>query len=196
MITKTQEQILALLLSSPGEMLTIRGIARALKKSYALVYNNISDLENKSVIRKEDVPPAKTIRFNESVPDDLLIEIELNRRHELLLKYSWIKVMLDDILRNSKDLFFVLIVFGSYAKGKQTSGSDIDLLAIVQADKDIRRMEDAVLKTYTKIKKSINVVDIRNFKEMIMTKEMNIGNEAMKNHIIIHGVETYYQLIK
>ncbi len=196
-MTKTQEQILSFLLSKPEEQLTIRGIAKRLNKSYTLVYNNIADLEKKGIIKKQDVPPAKVITLNEFAPTEIFIDIELKRKKELLQKHPWIQLMLDDILTATKNLFFILIVFGSYAKATQTSKSDLDILIIVQDKKDINDIEDAVYKAYTKTKKGVNIVDINDFKEMIKnTNEMNIGNEAKKHHIILYGVETYYQLIK
>ena len=197
MLTKTQEQILSFLLSKPEEQFTIRGIAKRLNKSYTLVYNNIADLEKKDIIKKQNVPPAQIITLNEFAPTEIFINIELKRKKELLQKYPWIQLMLEDILTSTKNLFFILIVFGSYAKATQTSKSDLDLLVIVQDKKDIKNIEDAVYKAYTKAKKGVNIVDINDFKEMVKnTNEMNIGNEARKHHIILYGVEAYYQIIK
>ena len=136
-MTKTQEQILSFLLSKPEEQLTIRGIAKRLNKSYTLVYNNIADLEKKGIIKKQDVPPAKVITLNEFAPTEIFIDIELKRKKELLKKHPWIQLMLDDILTATKNLFFILIVFGSYAKATHTSKSDLDILIIVQDKKDI-----------------------------------------------------------
>ena len=197
MLTKTQEQILAFLLSAPEEQLTIRGIAKRLGKSYTLVYNNIADLEKKGIIRKQDVPPGQIIKLNEFAPTHLLVNIELKRKKEFLEKYPWIELMLEDILASAKNLFFILLVFGSYAKGTQTTKSDIDLLVIVQDKKDIKKMEDVLQKVYAKAKKSLNIVDVNDFKEMVLNpNRLNIGNEARKYHILLYGVEEYYQLLK
>ena len=54
-----------------------------------------------------------------------------------------------------------------------------------------------IKKTYTPIKKHLVVVDQDNFKEMIKKPtEFNVGNEVNKNHLILYGVEQYYQLIR
>jgi len=197
MLTQTQEQILIFLLSNPEEQLTIRGIAKRLSKSYTLVYNNIADLEKKDIIRKQNVPPAQIINLNEFAPTEIFVDIELKRKKEFLRKYPWIEVMLEDILGSTKNLFFILLIFGSYAKGTQTTKSDIDLLAIVQNKKDIKEIENSIHKAYTKVKKALNFVDINDFNEMIKnTNELNIGNEVKKHHAILYGVEVYYQLLK
>lgn len=197
MLTQTQEQILDFLLSNPEEQFTIRGIAKRLDKSYTLVYNNIADLKKKEIIRKQAVPPAQIIKLNEFAPVDIFVDIELKRKKEFLQKYPWIKLMLEDILTSAKNHFFILLVFGSYAKGKTTLKSDLDLLIIVQDKKDIKEIEEVIHKTYTKVKKGINFVDISDFEEMIKnTNKLNIGNEARKYHIILYGVEEYHQIIK
>lgn len=40
--------------------------------------------------------------------------------------------MLNDVLKSAENIFFILIVFGSYAKNSKTEKSDLDLLIIVQ----------------------------------------------------------------
>ena len=197
MLTQTQEKILILLLGRQEEQFTIRGASRRLKKSYTLVYNNISNLEKKNIIKKQNIPPAQIIKINEFAPKEVLINIEFKRKIELLQNHSWIKVLLEDILTATKDKFFILLVFGSYAKGTQNPKSDFDLLFIVQDKKDIKEIEDKVYDIYSKIKKSLIFVDINNFRKMINnTNEMNIGNESKKNHIILQGVEEYYKIIQ
>src|SRR3989344_4201833 len=197
MLTQTQEQILIFLLSNPEKQLTIRGIAKRLGKSYTLVCNNISDLDKKKIITKQSVPPAQIIRLNEFAPADVLIDIELKRRKKFLKKYLWVELMLEDILNSTKNIFFILLVFGSYAKETQTIKSDLDLLIIVQAKKNIKSIEETICTAHTKVKKGLNFVDIEDFKEMILNpNSLNIGNEARKYHVILYGVEEYYQLLK
>ncbi|MBA3064474.1 HTH domain-containing protein, partial [Candidatus Woesearchaeota archaeon] len=164
MFTRTQEQILIFLLSKPEEQLTIRGIAKRLGKSYTLVYNNIAKLEKESIIRKQNVPPGQIITLNEFAPTEIFVDIELKRKKEFLKKYPWVQVMLRDILLSTKNLFFTLLVFGSYAKATQTKSSDFDLLIIVQGKKDIKDVEYAIDRAYTKVKKGLNFVDINDFR--------------------------------
>jgi len=197
MLTQTQEKILAFLLGNSEEKLTIRGISKRLNKSYTLVYNNILGLEKDNIITKESIPPAQIIKLNEFAPAEIFVEIELKRKKEFLEEYSWVSLMLEDVLSSAKNLFFILLVFGSYAKAMQTKKSDIDLLVIVQDKKDIEDIENAMNKAYTKVRKGLNFIDVHDFKEMTKnTNELNIGNEAKKHHIILYGAEEYYQLLK
>ena len=196
MVTKTQEQILKLLLSKPEEQFSIRQIARLLGKSYALTYNNIQNLLKQGILRKEALPPAQIIRLNEQVPTGVLVDIEMGRAEDFLAKHSWINLYLKDVLRTVKRPFFVMLVFGSYAKGAETKGSDLDIFIIAPAKEDIPLLEKAAHQ-YTKVKKGILVVDVQGFLEMINNpKALNVGNEARKSHILLYGVEAYYELLK
>ncbi len=197
MMTKTQERILDFLLKHSGEQPTIRGIARGINKSYTLTYNNLSVLENEKIIKKKNVPPAQLVMISETAPSDILIGIEQGIKTEFLKKHPWAELMLEDILSNAETPFFTVIVFGSYAKEKHTQKSDIDLLIITPSKDQVNGIQAVVKRTYTKIKKSIVVVDANNFIDMLSKPTVfNVGNEARKNHIILYGAEQYYQLIK
>ena len=197
MLTQTQEQILAFLLENQEEDNTIRGISRKLNKSYTLVYNNISDLEKKEIVKKKSVPPVQIITLSNMVPVEMLIEIELKRKEKFLKKHPWIRLMLKDIMKNSSNPFFILIVFGSYDKPLQNEKSDLDLLVIFNVREEINILRNTIQQIYTKVKKSLNIVDINDFKEMLSNPEkFNIGNESKKNHILLYGTEQYYNIIR
>lgn len=196
MATKTQVQILKLLLGTPEERLSIRKIARLLGKSYALTYNNIQKLLKKGIVETEAVPPAQVVRLSENASSSVLVDIERLRTEDFLEKHSGIGLYLHDVLAAAPHPFFIMLVFGSYAKGTETKGSDVDILVIVPIKDDISVLEK-VARQYTKTKKSIVVVDTLDFLEMIENpKGLNVGNEARKHHIILHGAEAYYQLLK
>jgi predicted nucleotidyltransferase len=195
MMTKTQEQILQLLLSQPEERFSIRRIARMLKKSYTLTYNNLQVLLKQRIVEKQAVPPAQMIRLNEQAPTSIFIDIERKRTEAFLEQHSWIKLYLNDVLKMATP-FFIMLVFGSYAKGTETKASDLDLLIIAPTREDIPALEQTT-QQYTRVKKGIMVIDGQGFIEMIKNpKTLNVGNEAKKYHIILYGAEPYYQLLK
>jgi len=197
MLTKTQNEILKFLLRHQNEQHTIRSIARKLGRSYTLVYNNIADLGGKSIIKKNNVPPAQIVSINDSIPLQILVDIELKIKYEFLKKYPWIELMLNDILSTTENPFFIFIVFGSYARGEQTRRSDIDILVIAQTKDQAEKIKNSCDNLYTKVKKNIVVARISDLIEMTSKpREFNVGNEAIKNHIILQGVEQYYQIVR
>jgi len=94
---------------------------------------------------------------------------------------------------NTRD---VVILFGSYAKGTQTSKSDIDILLIVPGKENLSLFESAMRKIYTNVKKDTTVVTTDEFIEMIKSNKFNVGNEAKKHHILLYGAEQWYSLVK
>ncbi len=195
-ITRTQLEILQFLLNQE-EPQNIRGIAKKLGKSYALVYNAIQDLEQKKVICKQAVPPTQIITLHEYAPRDILIAAENAATEGFIKKYRWVKLFTQDVIRVSENAFFCLLVFGSYAKRKATNSSDIDFITIVPTKEDITSMEKAIMQVYTKVKKQIIIVSQDDFVEMIKnSKQFNVGNEAVKHHVILTGYEQYYALLE
>jgi predicted nucleotidyltransferase len=194
MVTKTQEQILQFLLGRSEERLSIRGIARLLGKSYTLTYNNVQGLVKQGFLEKQSVPPAQIIQIKESIPASVLVGVERKIAEVFLERHSWIKLYLKDIL-NASPPFFIMLVFGSYAKGTQTINSDLDLLIIVPKKENIQELEKAA-QQYTQVKKGVIVVDTAGFTEMIKNpKELSVGIEAQKHHVILYGAEQYYRLL-
>lgn len=194
-LTSTQEQILKLLLDKSEEKYSIRGIAKALNKSYTLTYNNVQELLKTGILETRSIPPAQIISLNEHTPTEIVIEIEMKITQDFLKKHSWIELYAKDILNATESHFFIMLVFGSYAKGTQTKNSDIDILIIAPTKKEIKKLEQAA-QQYTKARKNIVIVDTANFEEMIKNpKVLNVGNEAKKHHILLYGVEQYYQII-
>jgi len=195
-ITPTQLEIIGYLINQENPQ-NIRGLARELNKSYALVYNNLEDLRKKYIISKQNIPPTQIISLNKNIPLDVLIEAEKKRTGKFIERKKWLQLFVKDILSSTESIFFVLLIFGSYAKNKQTKKSDLDLLVIIPKKEGIKVMETALKGSYTKIKKQIVIVDEKDFLEMIKKPtKFNVGNEAIKHHLILYGFEQYYQLLR
>lgn len=195
-LTSTQKAIIKQLLDEPEKQSSIREIARTLKKSYSLTYNNIKDLTRKKIIQCEEVPPAKVVKLHDNIPTGILIDIERQRTTEFIDKHFWISLYIKDVQRTAQHPFFTFLVFGSYVKGTHTPKSDIDLLFIVPTVEEIDRFESAA-NHYTKVKKHIQVVDFKSFVDMIKNaNQFNIGNEARKHHIVLYNTEGYYELLE
>ena len=94
-----------------------------------------------------------------------------------------------------------IILFGSYVKGTATKQSDIDLLFIVDnlKDKKLREVIDRESASYqythnTKI--SPLITDIKEFKEMLKSKEFNVGKEVKESGVSLYGHELFWRLIE
>ncbi len=84
-------------------------------------------------------------------------------------------------------------MFGSYAIGKQTKQSDIDL-CIVTDHEDIRKKTCQIIRT---LALPIHYLDfsVQEFISMLKTTEENVGKEIMKQNILLQGVEDFYRMV-
>ena len=99
---------------------------------------------------------------------------------KLLKTYSELNVIIDDLLKKSDEKLVVL--FGSYAKFIANKESDIDIYAETRGRKLKEKLESA----NSKIKVKIGSFDL----------ESTLIKEIVKNHIILKGVEEFYEKTK
>ena len=86
---------------------------------------------------------------------------------------------------------FIALLFGSQAKGTATKHSDIDILAI-GGD------EDKIKSTLSLLPDNIHLtyVTYENFIHMAKSREFTVVSEAIKNNIVLIGIEEYYRLLQ
>ncbi len=104
--------------------------------------------------------------------------------------------MLNTLKDTLKSKLYLLIIFGSYAKKTQTKNSDIDLMFVVPEGKE-ELFEKDVQRVARSLPLPIHyfVFSEKQFLEMVYAKESNVGQEALKNNIILYGIETYYEMV-
>ena len=98
--------------------------------------------------------------------------------------------------KQSKSSFFILIVFGSYAKEQVRKDSDLDLLVIVPNQKQAEIIEKVIssIARISPIKIHETIITEKSFALMSQKKELNVVLEAKDKHILIYGNELYYKL--
>lgn len=177
--------ILIFLLETKETKYTINQIAKKIKINYRIAHEQIKKLEKEEIIRTEKVGQALlcslTNKFNEKI-----FTAEYKRREKLLqnTNFRTIHKRFSEAKQN-----YILILFGSYAKGTQTKQSDIDLLAITEKPKEIQEIAELIPKNI-----HLTTTTYKTFMEM-QKEENNVGIEATKNNIILIGIENYYRLI-
>jgi len=186
--------IIQYLIENKNEELNIFKMSKLLKMDYKNVYSIVKRLEKESLVKLEAFGQSLRVKLI-SQANPLIFEAEYNRRQGFL-KNKNMAVMLNDFKNVLNSKCFILLVFGSYAKGTQTKNSDIDLMFIVPDGK-----EDIFEKDINKVARSLPlpihllVFSEKQFLEMINAKEPNVGQEALKNNIILYGIEAYYEMV-
>ena len=186
--------IIKFLIENKNEELNIRSISKSLKMDYKNVYSIIKRLEKMLLIKIETFGQSSRIKLNVIV-HPLIFEAEFERRKDILKDKNF-AVLLSNFKRAIKSRLYVLLLFGSYAKRTQTKSSDIDLMVICPDG-----LENAFEKDVDRIVSSMPlplhplVFSESQFIEMINAKEPNVGQEALKNNIILYGIEQYYGMM-
>ncbi|MFH0701194.1 MAG: nucleotidyltransferase domain-containing protein [Candidatus Woesearchaeota archaeon] len=136
----------------------------------------------------------------------------LNLKHNLTLSYlnvineteiNRIKFPKEILLEIQKRIirkteFFILMVFGSYAKNKATEKSDLDIAIMVESEltkKEITPFLETI-KRREIISIDYNIFTRSEFLEMLKSDMENIGKQIYKNNLICYGYIEYCQLIR
>ncbi len=189
-----EAEVIRVLIENKEKELSMNQIAKLLKKDYKNAHNIITRLSKLQVARLELFGKSYRVTlFNKAHP--LIYEAEYIRRQEFL-RNKGLAVMYDSF-RSLHSRLYVLLVFGSYAKKTQTKHSDIDLMFIVP-DSEEEKMEKEIqgIAASLPLRIHVNVFGESDFIAMKNSKEITVGSEAMLKNIILHGIESYYELIQ
>ncbi len=167
---------------------TMHELSKTLKIPYASFYRTIQDMKDLIVINSVGKSKIMQLNIKNTVIKSHLVVSSDEERKDFLDKQPIIKKIYNEL--NTKS---IVLIFGSYAKGKENEKSDIDILMInKEGNKDINFSKYELL-----FKKKINPVFItkKEFKKMLEAEEENIGKQALKNHIILNNPEEFWECI-
>ena len=159
-----------------------RDIAKRLKMNQKTVANILNRLEKEQILKFSTEGKNKYYflnTFNYHLKE-IIAMIEIKRKIDFLEKNKNIKDLFAKLEKKSKG---ILILFGSYAKGKSNKESDLDVFSIG----DIGQAHD--LEDLYNIK--INIIKSTKDK---FNKQEPIIREIINNHIILKGTEEFIEL--
>lgn len=183
------------LIEHKDQELNILQISKDLGMDYKNTHSILQRLEKTLLVSLTPFGQARRVTLISQL-HPLIFEAEYNRR-KALLKDKTLLVMLNDFKDKLQTKYYVLLVFGSYAKKRQTKSSDIDLLFVVPNKKE-ESFEEEVQRIAKSLPLPLHclVFSEEQFLEMINAKQPNVGQEALKNNVILYGIETYYEMIQ
>ena len=189
-MVKNHSKIIRTLLEKQEEELNIARIAKYSKIDYKNTYNIIGNLEKKGVLSVKPFGKTKKITLNKTA-HPLILEAEYERRQDLFEKSKDFKVLYNKLSR--LNFPFIVLLFGSNAKGKATEHSDIDLLIV--CDEERERQIQEVLDMFP-LRIHPTFIRFEDFMAMLKTKEFNVVSEAVRSNIILVGMEDYYRMLE
>lgn len=195
MLTRCEQKIMEVVLPQPFKTYSVRAISKITASSYALTFDSMTTLIKKGLVRAEKIGRALACRANLSADPQQLAISSLIHSQKFIGKVSF-GFAIDEIKNKLDDMIYIMILFGSYAKGTATKKSDIDLLFVVQNKEDIE-------KTRNRIKSVLSSTNLRIEFDVIQTEwlvkmfgEKNtVGREVLEASIILYGAEQYYTLV-
>ena len=175
--------------------INILGLAKAIKMDYKNAFSIVKRLEKEKLVALSKFGSSNKIKLNRTM-HPLIFEAEYKRREELLRNKN-ILVMLNNINKDMGSALYVLLLFGSYARKEQAKNSDIDIMFIVPdgTEDKFERKSHQIARLMPLPIHHLTFSESQ-FLEMINAKEFNVGKEAFKNNVILHGLENYYEMIQ
>jgi len=156
----------------------LREIARNLNESHSTILRKINELVKENILdyRKEGKNKIFFIKNNLKARN-YIYSAEIHKLNSLLKKHPELSIILEDIKKDFPK--GMIILFGSYAKGISKKDSDID----IYLETNNNKIKDKINEINSKLSIKIGQFD---------TKSLLI-REIIKNHIIIRGLEDFYE---
>lgn len=171
-----------------GKRFTMHELSKRVDIPYATFYRTVQQMSD--LLEVEVIGRSKTVHLNTNNPvlKAHLVVSSDEERKEFLQKQPILSKITREL--HTHDL---VVLFGSYAKSKETEKSDIDLLVI---NKDGKRSL-SFSKYELLFKRKINplFVTSKEFKRMLQDQEENVGKQALKNHVILNNQDTFWELV-
>ncbi len=158
-----------------------RELAKELKTSLTRVQSILAELREMNVLDYKTVGKNHLYFIKKNlVAKSFVLNAENYKLANIIRKNPELEPIFQDIIKKSEaDL---ILLFGSYAKGSQNKGSDID----IYIDTTNRKTKEEAQKVYG----SISVKIGRFNPDDLLIKEI------IKSHAIIRGGEEYYEKIR
>jgi predicted nucleotidyltransferase len=171
-------EIILILLKNESHL---RGIARQLGESHSTVLRKLEKLLSENVLdyRVEGRNKVFFIKKNLQAKS-YVFNAERYKLIKLINEYPELSVIIEDILKKVEEKLVVL--FGSYAKFIAKKDSDIDVYVETRS----RKVKENIEPVYSKVKVKIGDFSL----------DSALIKEIIKNHVILKGVEEFYEKIK
>jgi len=158
----------------------IRGLAKDLNTNQTTIARKVKELANANIVDFQIQGKNKTYFLKKTLEaKEFLLLLEHNKLLEFLKKYPLLRNIIESIKNNNK--IKCAILFGSYAKQTAKKTSDIDIFIETNS---------------LNLKQEIMLLDSKlSIKTGKFKKDNLLIKEIIKNHIIIKGVERYYEQI-
>jgi predicted nucleotidyltransferase len=198
MLTKEQLNILGVFRKDIFASMTFRQIKeQSRQKSNNVVQIALKEFQEEGLVRVTKTGDVSA--YSLDLESNLVLSyLSLINEHEIT-RSKVPKEAVDDIERRifRHTEFFILLVFGSYAKEKVTKKSDLDIAVIVESD-DTRKEIAPFIETVKRrevVSIDYHIFTRAEFLELLKADFENVGKQIFRNSLVYYGYETYCNMI-
>ena len=186
-MTENTLQVLSLFTNDFKREYYIREVEKLLKISPRTAQLILEDLENKGIVESKTKGKIKAYKINPSeFTKKYLVFAEQYKSIAFLQNRLLIKEIIDKITPQVKGMG---IIFGSYVKGLEQEGSDLDVFVAGNYNKD----EIKAVSRNLGVEISIKCYPLKTF-EKNLTRDILL-KEVLKNHVIFLNIEQFIQAV-
>ena len=199
MLTKEQLNILSVFKKDIFASLTFKQIKQdSRQKSNNIVQIAIKEFQKQEIVKTKETGDVTTYSLN--LNNNLAFSY-LNLINESEISKSKVpKKTLEDIQNRifKQTEFFILILFGSYAKNEATKKSDLDIALIVESEQTKKEITPFLetIKRREVIPIDYHIFTRNEFLEMLQADSENVGKQIFKINIVYYGYIPYCNLVK
>jgi len=198
-----REEILQILMDEPSIEVTISEIVKKIKIPSKTGYRQVHNLIKEKILSSIKIGPYHQVKLNlnQEIALAELVKVEMNKKERFLdVQTTLIKKAFQKLEErlNKFAQIEIILVFGSYAKGKQKTSSDIDLIVLLtKKDQKLRQQVENLIAeiSYEFADLIINplIISLNDYFKMLQEKKENVGKQSFKNHIIIKGSYEFWK---
>ncbi len=165
------------------------------KKTKTWVFNSLRYLVDREILNSKRKGNMNI--YNVNMENPMAIQLVHYLEIQENINFSE-KKLVSNIISSIPIKNYSLIIFGSYAEGKQTKKSDLDICFLVEERNTEKKMKPYIndIKLSTPIKIDDHYITFDEFVAMLLRNEENLGKQIFKKHKIFYNADIYYNLIK
>lgn len=186
-ITENHLQILELFTKGYNKEYYIREVQKILEISPRTAQLILDDLEKKAVLESLVKGKIRTYKIKKSgVAKDYLAFVEQYKKISFLEKHALIREIIEKI---TTSICGVGVIFGSYAKGTEKKGSDLDVFVVGSYDEKVVK-EVSVLYGIA--------INVKNYPAKIFGKSITtdaLVREVLDNHVVFRNAEEFVRVV-
>lgn len=168
-----------------GKQITMHALSKAAKIPYATFHRTVNGM--KGLVLLDTIGKAKAVSLNTANPiiKSYLSVSSEEEKNDFLEKQPIIRKIASEL-----DTKEIVLLFGSYAKGREKESSDIDLMVVnSKGEKSISFSKYEVM-----FRKKINALFVAKseLRQMLRETGENVGKQALESHILLNNPEGFW----